>query len=139
MMRDVYSGRLKLHGEEHGDNPNSSQQLRDGPIHLKRFKEAKSLLRKTMPVARRVVGESNDSRSGCSGITPGALSERRATLDDLREAVNTLKDVATDRAARARRRAPATSNVEQSCETRENARHQRSGAPTAARPRRGRA
>ena len=59
MQRDVYSGRLKLYGEEHRDPP-SSQQLRVDPCHSTRFEEAKSLLRKTMPVARRVLGESND-------------------------------------------------------------------------------
>ena len=59
MRRDVYSGRLKLHGEEHEEDSLSSLQLRVVPCCcLKRFEEAKSLLRKTMPVARRVLGES---------------------------------------------------------------------------------
>ena len=37
--------------------PSSSQQLRGVPLS-QRFEEAKALLRKTIPVARRVLGES---------------------------------------------------------------------------------
>ena len=61
---------------------------------LQRFDEAKSLLRKTIPVARRVVGESygttlrmrlNYAQSLCEG--PGA------TLEDLREAATTIEEI----------------------------------------------
>ena len=62
---------------------------------LRHFEEAKSLLRKTVPVARRVLGDSHElalkMRWTCARalyIDPGA------TLDDLREAVTTLEDTA---------------------------------------------
>ena len=66
---------------------------------LKRFEEAKSLLRKTMPVARRVLGESHDLTLRMRWSYAAALYEDNgATLDDLREAVTTLEE--TTRIAR---------------------------------------
>ena len=47
MRQDVYSGRLKLYGEEHGVTIPSSQQLRGSFGDQDRLKEAKSLMRKT--------------------------------------------------------------------------------------------
>ena len=61
---------------------------------LKRFEEAKSLLRKTMPVARRVLGESHDLTLRMRWSYAAALYEDNgATLDDLREAVTLLEDL----------------------------------------------
>ena len=54
MRREVYSGRLKLNGEEHEDTLRTANNYADSLVNLERFEEAKSLLRKTMPVARRV-------------------------------------------------------------------------------------
>ena len=66
---------------------------------LKRFEEAKSLLRKTIPVARRVLGESHILTLRMRSIYAEALyKDDAATLDDLREAVTTLED--TERTAR---------------------------------------
>ena len=62
-------------------------------ILLRRFEEAKSLLRKTVPVAKRVLGESNDLPFTMRWAYARALYENPgATLDDLREAVTTLED-----------------------------------------------
>ena len=81
--------------------------MRIVPCRLKRFEEAKTLLRKTMPVARRVLGENNTSHAQDEvDLRAGALQDPAATLDDLREAVTTLGGHRTDRAARVRRRAP---------------------------------
>ena len=59
-----------------------------------RIKEAKSLLRKTAPVARRVLGESHQFtlliRRNYSVLLYTATG---ATLGDLREAVNTLEEI----------------------------------------------
>ena len=60
---------------------------------LKRFEEAKSLMKKTMPVARRVLGESHDLALRLKKIYAQTLYEDpTATLNDLREAVTTLED-----------------------------------------------
>ena len=81
-------------------------------IQLKRFEEAKSLLRKTLPVARRVLGESHDTTLRMRWNYAAALyKDPGATLDDLREAVTTLEG-RPDRAARARRRASAHNAIE---------------------------
>ena len=66
---------------------------------LERFKEARSLMRKTMPVARRVLGESHELTLKLRRNYALALyHDPGATLDDLREAVTTL--VETERIAR---------------------------------------
>ena len=66
---------------------------------LQRFEEAKSLLRKTMPVAQRILGESNDLTIMMRALYAEALChDDGATVDDLREAVTTLEE--TERIAR---------------------------------------
>ena len=56
-------------------------------------------MRKSIPVARRVLGESNDITLRMRLLYAGALRHNPdATLDDLREAVMTLED--TERIAR---------------------------------------
>ena len=66
---------------------------------LKRSEEAKSVLRKTIPVGRRVLGESHEFTLKMRWIYADLLHEDPdATLDDLREAVTTLE--ATERIAR---------------------------------------
>ena len=64
-------------------------------IDLQRFEEAKTLLRKTIPVARRVLGESNETTLKMPWHYARALYEDTgATLDNLREAVTTLEETA---------------------------------------------
>ena len=66
---------------------------------LKRFKEASALYRKTVPIARRVLGEGHEFCLGMKTNYGRALySDRDATLVDLRESVETL--VEADRTAR---------------------------------------
>ena len=61
MRRDVYSGTLKVLGEEHEVTFTAAGNYASILLCVKRFDEAKSLLLKTMPVARRVLGESDDT------------------------------------------------------------------------------
>ena len=64
-------------------------------FEVRRFEEAKSLLRKTTPVARRVLGENNEITIHLRTFYARVLYEDpAATLDDLREAVTTLEDTA---------------------------------------------
>ena len=61
---------------------------------LERFEEARSLLRKTLPVARRVLGECDITTLRLRWVYARAFySDAAATLDDLREAVITLEDM----------------------------------------------
>ena len=62
-------------------------------LDLKRFEEAKSVLREMMPVARRVNGDGCDTTLRARWCYAWALYEDpAATRDDLREAVTTLED-----------------------------------------------
>ena len=68
-------------------------------IGLERFEEAKSVLRKIIPAARRVLGESNELALKMRWYYAQALYlDDGATLEDLREAVTTLEE--TERIAR---------------------------------------
>ena len=61
---------------------------------LGRYAEVKALLRKMMPVARRVLGESCETTLKMRRTYAAALYlDSGATLDDLREAVTTLADI----------------------------------------------
>ena len=63
-------------------------------VQLDHYEEAKSLLRKHMPVARRVHGAGHNYTLRVRTLYAVALyMDSGATLDDLREAVNMLEDV----------------------------------------------
>ncbi len=98
MLRDVYSGRLKLHGEENINTIAAAHNYATTLLALKRFEEAKSLLRKMMAVARRVVGENHEITLRMKWNYAEALYSDDATLGDLHEAVTTLEE--TGRTAR---------------------------------------
>ena len=91
--------RVEPEGEEHESTLLAANNYADSLRALQHFEDARSLLRKAMPVARRVLGESDDltlriswnyARSVCEDTCP--------TLAELREAVTTLEE--TDRIAR---------------------------------------
>ena len=64
-------------------------------INLERFEEAKELLRKMIPVARRALGESAEITLRMSWNYARALcNDPDATVDDLPEAVTMLEDTA---------------------------------------------
>ena len=99
LRKDVYYGWLKLKGREHGMTLiaafNYAANLKD----LKHFQEAKELMRKTMPVARRFLGDCHELTLRMRETYARALyDDPNATLDNLREAVTTLED--TNRTAR---------------------------------------
>ena len=99
MRRDVYSGTLKLYGEEHRESIVDAFNYETSLVQLKRYEEAKSLLRESMSVARRVLGDNNDLTFRMRTMYASALYlADGATLDDLREALTTLED--TERIAR---------------------------------------
>jgi len=94
IYRDVYSGRLKLLGEEHRETLGAAGNYATSLIDVHRYAEAKHLMRKSIPVARRVLGESNTLTLAMRRNYAQTLcTDPSATLDDLREAVTTLEDV----------------------------------------------
>jgi len=94
MRRDVYSGWLELFGEEHEDTLREASNYAAALGKLRRFEEAKSLLRRTLPVARRVLGETHVEGLKLRWTYAETLyKDDGATLDDLREAVTTFEDM----------------------------------------------
>ena len=94
MYRCVYSGRLKLLGEEHRATLLAAANYTVSLKALEHFEEARSVLRKVMPVARRVLGMSDQLTLKMSWIYGQVLyKDTDATIADLREAVTMLEDV----------------------------------------------
>ena len=94
LRRDVYFGFLKLYGEEHVNTLYEANNYAGSLMTLERFEEAKSLLRKAMPVARRTLGYDSIVTLTMRKLYAQALYEdTRATVDDLREAVTTLEEI----------------------------------------------
>ena len=99
MQKDVYFGFLKLYGKESADTLLTSNNYADTLLNLGRFAEAKALIRKMMPVARRILGESDEITLRMRWNYGAALyADPTATLYDLRKAVTMLED--TDQIAR---------------------------------------
>ena len=84
---------MKLLGEENGQTLGAAFNCASSLKALERFEEAKAFLRKTMPVARRVLGESHELNFMRRVYAASLCSDTGATLDDLREAVSTLEDL----------------------------------------------
>ena len=94
MKQDVYAGRVKLNGKEHEKTLIVANNLASSLISLQRLEEASSLMRKNIPVARRVLGDSHEFTLRIRWVYALALCRNDgATLGDLREAVETLESV----------------------------------------------
>ena len=94
MERDVYSGYLKLHGKEHEDSLRAALNYTSSLVALKRFEEARALLRKTIPVARQVLGDNYEDTLKLRWSYAVALYvDPAATLDGLCESVETLAEI----------------------------------------------
>ena len=141
LRRDVYSGSLKLQlqggGLSNVDLHRCAYNLAGTLIKLQHFDEARSLLRKTLPLAQRDLGESHALTLTMRWRHAVLISkDASATFDDLREAMNTLDDTARTarrvlgssypatkaievdlRHARAALRAHETGDVSSLCET----------------------
>ena len=75
MDRDIYSGWLKLGGEEHEQTLVAALNYASSLVHLQRYQEVRSVLRKTMPVARRVLGENHEHTLKLRALYARALHE----------------------------------------------------------------
>ena len=94
MQHDVYDGHFNLFGEEFPRTFEAAINYASTFFATQRLKEAKALLIKTLPVARRVNGESHEITLKMRSMYACSLHmDTSATLDDLREAVSALEDV----------------------------------------------
>ena len=95
IRRDVYSARLRLDGEEDGETIREANNYAMSLMDLQRYQGGKSLLRRQIPVARRVLGEGGRLTLKMRWTYAQTIyKDDGATLDDLREAVTTLEDTA---------------------------------------------
>ena len=93
MRYDVYFGRLKLNGEEHRETLRAAHNYALSLVALRRFQEAKQLIRKSLSVAQRALGESHQLTLKMRSLYASALClVEGATLSDLREGVTMLED-----------------------------------------------
>ncbi len=95
LRRAVYSEYVRVYGEEHRYTLVEAYNLPTLLTERLRLREARALLRKTLPVARRVLGEDHEAtlrmRMVYALVLFGYIG---ATPDDLREAVTTLEETA---------------------------------------------
>ena len=90
---------MTLNGKEHRETLVAANNYGSILDELKRFEEAKTLLRETVPVARRIFGDCNELTLRMRFVyTQTLYLDEGATLDDLRESVATLEEL--DRTAR---------------------------------------
>jgi hypothetical protein len=93
LRRDVYFGYVKLYGEEHVSTLMAANNFADLLRGIERFEEAKLVVRKIVPMGRRILGESNEITLKIRlGYAMTLCLNTGATLDDLREAVTTLEE-----------------------------------------------
>ena len=93
LRRDVYSGTVRLKGKHHAETMTECGNLVINLIELERFQEAKRLLRKVIPVARRVLGnEHNLTLSLCEDLSRATLLDGDSSAEEVREAVRALED-----------------------------------------------
>jgi len=99
LRHDIYSRKMRLNGEEYESTIIEASNYALTFNKLKRFAEAKKVLRKALPVARRVLGDCDETTLRMRLNYAEALYKADgATLDDIREAVTTLEE--TDRISR---------------------------------------
>ena len=99
LRKHAYYGFLKLYGEEHRSTLLEADNYALSLVALRRFQEAKQLIRKSLSVAQRALGESHQLTLKMRSLYASALClVEGATLSDLREGVTMLEDA--DRVAR---------------------------------------
>ena len=100
LRRDVYFGFLKLNGEDHRDTLIAANNYALNLLDLRRFKEAKRVLRKVIPVALRVLGAEHDltlslREDFCRATLCGdsSANERRDALKMLEDTLGVMRRV----------------------------------------------
>ena len=94
MRRDVYSGVLKLYGEEHPDTLREANNYAVVLLSLERHAEAKPILYKAIPNARRTLGAEHDLTLNLRKFYGQFLYEDpSASRADVVEAIEIIEDV----------------------------------------------
>ena len=94
MRRDVYSGTLKLYGEEHRGTLREANNYAVVLLSLARHAEAKPILRNAIPNARRTLGAEHDLTLNFQDIYAQCLNrDPSASRDDVVEAIEIFEDI----------------------------------------------
>ena len=83
---------MRLHGEEHEDTLMDAGNFVINLLDLKRFEEAKRLLRKVMPVARRVFGTEHERTLSLQEDFARAMLLGDSSPEEKRNALLVLED-----------------------------------------------
>ncbi|CAH0374186.1 unnamed protein product [Pelagomonas calceolata] len=94
LQRDVYSGWLKLYGEEHERALRAAYNYALSFLRLKRFEEVKALLRRKLPVARRVLGSEHEVTLSIREDLCRATLDGESSAEEKREALRMLEEIA---------------------------------------------
>jgi hypothetical protein len=92
MGRDIYAGRMKLNGEEHEQTLAAASNYALSLLDLRHFKEAKKVLRKVMPVARRVLGTEHHLTFSLREDLCRATLDGDSSANEKRDALKMLED-----------------------------------------------
>ena len=92
MRRDIYFGRLRLAGEEDGLTLIAANNYGIALVDLRCFEEAKRLLRKTIPVARRVLGAEHARTLSLREDLARATLDGDSSSKEKRKALQMLED-----------------------------------------------
>ncbi len=94
LRKEAYAGYSKVIGRENRGTMVVADNYAESLIELQRFKEAKSVLRREIPVARRVLGDCGEiTLSMRMNYAMALYRDTGAALDDLRVAVTTLEEL----------------------------------------------
>ena len=94
MYREVYSGRLRLNGDEDEKTLLAAGNYAMVLLELQRFEEAKKVLRRTVPVARRVLGAEHALTLSLREDLSRATLEGESSGEEKREALRMLEELA---------------------------------------------
>ena len=85
---------MKLYGEDSEHTLAAANNCVLCLVDQQNFKEARSMTRKLIPVARRIGGDGNDNTLRLRwNYALSLYNDPSATPDDLREAINTLEEI----------------------------------------------
>ena len=94
LLRCVYSGHLKLQGEEHPKTLLAANNYATALRDLGRFEDAKSVMRNMMPVAQRVLGGGDEvTLTMRVNYAQMVCNDANSTLKDLNMALDTLEEI----------------------------------------------
>ena len=94
LMRYVYSGYLKAHGEEDRRTLLAASNYAASLTVVERLAEANSVIRKVMPVAQRVLGNNDEvTLKMRMNHANWLVEDPNATLKNVNEAIDTLEEI----------------------------------------------